>query len=258
MIDGILQSDHHSVSTVASTLFPSNLYPDPGLVWHPDLAKADQQRLDLAAEDLYEAYRTALPMIRTAHGNSHGTYFGRLVSWPGKTSDGYNQLAVRVHQLRMQRRLGRAITNAADMVLDGPAEQATEIEDQGETTGQTLQIYHSHDERTQAFPCLVHVDISVLDNRLSLLAVYRHWHLITKALGNLIGLSRLQHFLAQQTGYEVGEMVVHGTVTNAQFADFGVARVRRLVDEAASALSPASVVPVPAAAESGMSVSGAS
>lgn len=230
LIDAATAPAHHSVSTVASTVFPSSMYADPGLAWRPDLPAAEEQRLDDTAQDLYDSYRFMLPTILTAPGNGHGTYFGRLVSWPGKTDDGYNQLEVRVRQLRYQRRRNHSSANAADMVIEGLAEYES-----GEADG--LQVYKSTDERIRAFPCLVHIDLSVLHNRLSLLAVYRHWHMITKAYGNLIGLSRLHNFLAQQSGYELGEMVVHGTVSNAQFNDFSERRVRRLAADAEAALS---------------------
>lgn len=232
LIDAATAPARYSVSAVASTVFPSSTYADPGLVWRPDLSAADEQRLDDAAQDLYDSYRFMLPTIRTASGNERGTYFGRLVSWPGKTGDGYNQLEVRVRQLRYQRRRNNSSANAADMVVEGLAEHES-----GEVDVDGLQVYKSTDERTQAFPCLVHIDLSVLHNRLSLLAVYRHWHMITKAYGNLIGLSRLHNFLAQQSGYELGEMVVHGTVANAQFDDFGVRRVHQLAADAQAALT---------------------
>lgn len=219
----------HSVSTVASTVFPSSLYADPGITWSPDLSAADEQRLHEAAQNLYESYRFMLPTIVTAPGNGHGTYFGRLVSWPGNTANGYNQLEVRIRQLRGHRRRNYSSTNAADMVVEGLAEHESD-----EVNG--LQVYKSKDERLQAFPCLVHIDLSVLHNRLNLLAVYRHWHLVTKAYGNLIGLSRLHNFLAQQSGYGLGEMVVHGTVANAEFNKFGVQRVRQLDADAQSIL----------------------
>jgi hypothetical protein len=232
LIDAATAPAQHSVSTVASTVFPSSMYADPGLAWHPNLPAADQQRLDDTAQDLYDSYRFMLPTILTAPANGPGTYFGRLVSWPGKTGDGYNQLETRVRQLRYQRRRNHSSANAADMVVEGLAEHES-----GEAGG--LQVYKSTDERTRAFPCLVHIDLSVLHNRLSLLAVYRHWHMITKAYGNLIGLSRLHNFLAQQSGYELGEMVVHGTVSNAQFDDFGKQGVRQLAADTEAILSGA-------------------
>lgn len=214
---------HHSVDRVASTVFPSSTYADPRLSFEPDMPAESLAVLDAAAEDLYSRYRTMLPLLQTFDGNSHGTYFGRLVSWPGKSGDGYNQLDTRVRQLRGRRSLRWSSTNAADMTTDDPL--ATEWSG-------GLREYDAHDERLIGFPCLVHLDISVLKNRLSLLAVYRHWHLIEKAYGNLIGLTRLHHFLAQQTGYGLGELMVHATVANAQHDDFGKADVTDLLDKA--------------------------
>ena len=52
--------------------------------------------------------------------------------------------------------------------------------------------------------------------RCTALAVYRHQYLITKAYGNLVGLSRLMHFLCEQTGAECGELVVHATLADAE------------------------------------------
>jgi hypothetical protein len=219
----------HSVSTVASTVFPSSMYADPGLMWRPDLPATDEQRLDDTAQDLYDSYRFMLPTIMTEPVNKYGTYFGRLIAWPRKTGDAYNQLEVRVRQLRYQRSRNHSSANAADLVVEGLAEYES-----GETGA--LQVYKSTDERIRAFPCLVHIDLSVLHNRLSMLALYRHWHMITKAYGNLIGLSRLHNFLAQQSGYGLGEMVVHGTVSNAQFNDFGKRRVRQLAADAETIL----------------------
>lgn len=235
--DELLVPVQHSVSTVASTLFPSSTYADPLISYEPDMPAEKLAKLDSAAEDLYERYRQMLPTIQTFAGNSHGTYFGRLVSWPGKEGDGYNQLAVRVRQLRGHRKARKKIANAADLVLEGSAEVETQREDDSTATGGAgLQVYKSTDERQQAFPCLVHIDISVIRDELNILAVYRHWHMITKAYGNLIGLTRLQHFLAQQAGYRVGELMVHGTVANAQVDTFRRARLQSLVEQGTTLL----------------------
>jgi hypothetical protein len=212
----------HSVDTVANTLFPANIYRPPDVDYSPDLAPEQLQQLDAAADELYEVYRDMLPDLCGFNGNQHGTYFGRLVSWPGKTSDGYNQLKRRVEQLRSHRRNRRSAANAADFALEGIAE----IEVAG------LQVYKANDERQIAFPCLVHIDLSVVDHRLSLMAVYRHWYLVHKAYGNLVGLTRLLHFLCQQTGYELGEMMIHATVANAQVGTFGHARLKKLTSDA--------------------------
>ncbi|MGI8667494.1 MAG: hypothetical protein ACR2N4_15955 [Jatrophihabitans sp.] len=213
----------HSVDTVANTLFPANLYSPPDLDYHPDLRPGQLHLLDAAAEDLYANYRDMLPDLCGFNGNAHGTYFGRLVSWPGKESDGYNQLKSRVKQLRSHRNQAHTATNAADFALEGVAEIESAVGSAG------LQIYKANDERQIAFPCLVHVDISVVHNRLSLVAVYRHWHLIHKAYGNLIGLTRLLHFMSQQTGYEPGELMIHGTVANAEIGTFSHTVLKKLI-----------------------------
>lgn len=211
---------HHDVDRVASTIFPSSSYAAPPVWYSPDLSADDVGALDRAAEDLYERYEQMLPLLQSFSGNSHGTYFGRLVSWPGKDAGGYNQLKVRIRQLRSQRNQRNSATNAADMTLDEA------IPAQGWSAG--LREYAVDDERTQGFPCLVHIDLSVVENRLSMLAVYRHWHVVRKAYGNLIGLTRLHYFLAQQAGYEMGELMIHATVATAEYGTFSQASVRSL------------------------------
>jgi hypothetical protein len=61
------------------------------------------------------------------------------------------------------------------------------------------------------------------------MAVYRHWHLVHKAYGNMIGLTRLLHFLAQQTGYAPGELMIHATVANAEISPFNHGILRGLI-----------------------------
>lgn len=226
----------HPVDRVASTVFPSSSYADPGFGYQPEMPPEQLAILDSAATDLYSRYQTMLPWLQTFDGNERGTYFGRLVSWPGKDSDGYNQLATRVRQLRGRRDLGWSSTNAADLTTDDPIDAHSGI---------GLREYDAHDERLIGFPCLVHLDISVVEKRLSLVAVYRNWHLITKALGNLIGLSRLHHFLAQQTGYPVGELMVHATVADAQHQPFTKTAISTLLDRAHAHLAATDREPQP-------------
>jgi hypothetical protein len=229
----LLPRGDHTVDTVANTLFPANLYSPPALDYLPDLQAAEVQLLDTAADDLYSCYRDMLPELCGFDGNERGTYFGRLVSWPGKSSDGYNQLKRRIQQLRSHRNRGDSAANAADFTLEGVAEiESSTIESIG------LQMYKSDDERQMAFPCLVHIDVSVVGNRISLMAVYRHWHLVHKAYGNLIGLTRLLHFLSQQTGYDPGELLIHATVANAEVRQFSHTVLRALIAEIQTQLMP--------------------
>ncbi|MEU5639221.1 hypothetical protein [Streptomyces milbemycinicus] len=227
----------HSVRTVASTIFPQDLYQAPPVVWDPALPDEQKQRLDEAADDLYAAYGGMLPLLCTADGNSRGTYFGRMVSWPGKVAGGYNQLADRVKYLRNERSAGRRTHNLSDIAVGGEAEPPEEspedhpaaLHDAG------VQVYAPTDRRQRGFPCLVHIDLTLLDGRLSMLAVYRHQYLVTKAYGNLVGLARLLAFLAQQTGFEVGELAVQATMADTQQGDFGGRKgIKALIDSARS------------------------
>jgi hypothetical protein len=218
----LLPRKHHSVDTVANTIFPANLYAPPEIDYHPSLRPEQIQVLNAAADDLYTSYEEMLPDLRTFNGNDRGTYFARLIAWPGNKTAGYNQLKRRVEQLRSHRNRGHSVSNAADLTVEGTAEIES-VQAAG------LQMYKSNDERQMAFPCLVHIDLSVVDNHINIMAVYRHWHLVQKAYGNLIGLTRLLYFLAQQTGYEPGELMIHATVANTEIGAFNHAVLRELI-----------------------------
>jgi hypothetical protein len=227
-IDGVLvPGKRHgvtiqSVDTVANTIFPREFYVAPDLAWAPDLDAGQEAALDTAAADLYEVYSDMLPLLCTADGNSRGTYFGRMVSWPGKTPGGVNQLADRVKFLRNARRSGRSAYNLSDIAIGGQAEDGTNnVENANASDDLGLQVYAPTDRRQRGFPCLVHVDLTLLDGQLSMLALYRHQYLVTKAYGNFVGLAQLLAFLAQQTGFDVGELAVQATLADSECSTFG-------------------------------------
>lgn len=228
-IDQVLDSrgrHAQSVETVAGTIFPADLYRDLGYIWRPDLSAHDGQAIDDAAADLYESYQLLLPLLLTADGNKQGTYFSRMVTWPGKLEGGVNQLADRIRYLRSYRSRGVSAHNAADIAIGGEGD----IGDQG------LQVYAATDRRQRSFPCLVHIDLTLLHGKLSMLAVYRHQFLLTKAYGNLVGLSNLLRFLAQQTGFDVGELAIQATLADDERGDYGgMAGLRAIIAEARGA-----------------------
>lgn len=200
----------HSVETVAETIFPSSLYTDPGFDWMPGIDAAKESELDSAAHALYASYVEMLPLLSTAAGNGRGTYFGRMVTWPGKAAGGPNQLADRISALRSEHRAGRQRNNTLDI----------DIAADSEVSVPGVQIYAATDRRRRGFPCLTHVDLTLHDGRLHCLAVYRHQYFIEKAYGNMLGLSAMLQFLCHQTGYEPGELVVHATMADAQRREF--------------------------------------
>jgi hypothetical protein len=232
VVEGALRSrGRHGVFTVANTIFPSALYNDPGLDFSPESSSEETALLDGAARELYEAYLDTLPTLRRIPANRAGTYFSRMVSWPGKSATGTNQLAARIEALRKDRRRNLRASNYSDIAVAGEADGA----------GGGLEEYALTDTRTQGFPCLVHIDLSVRAGALSLLAVYRHWHLITRGYGNLIGLARLQEFLCQQTGFTVGELAVVAGHANAEHSDYsGKSGVADILANAKAALGSGS------------------
>lgn len=230
IVDGLLVPGRRSggspaqtVNTVANTLFPAALYQSPPRPWSPD-DEAGGQALDAAAAAVYEQYTDMLPMLHTANGNSRGTYFERMISWPAPDGTDVNQLKDRIHYLRQARRRNHRSNNVADVAVAFDACPAAGV-----------QVYASDDRRARGFPCLVHIDLSVHDGRLHMLAVYRTWHLVTKAYGNMLGLSRLLAFLSEQTGYPVGELAV---VAGTADCERGHREIDRIIAEAALVPAP--------------------
>ncbi|TYL52866.1 hypothetical protein [Agromyces mariniharenae] len=207
------------IRTVANTLFPSRLYRSPGFTWQPD-SDEKTAALDAAADKLYGNYLAMLPTLMTDRLNASGTYFSRMIAWPGKeVTGGVNQLAKRIHYLRAVK--GRA-HNASDVTLQSP-------DDVDALSPLPIQEYAATDDRQLSFPCLVHVSLTTLHGRLSMVAVYRHWFVITRGFGNLVGLSRLLHFLAEQSGYAVGELMIVATKGSAERSPYRVEGIKQLL-----------------------------
>ena len=203
------QSSAKPIETVASTIFPQDLYRWQGRLWHPELPEDERQEIDAAAQELFTDYQEMLPLIASDPSNTwQSTYFGRMVEWP-KSKPPTNQLQWCIGYLRTQLRTGKGRANSADIATGGEGELGS------------IQIHKSDERRIVGGPCLVHVDFSVHKDRLSLLATYRHWHLVDRALGNLLGLSRLLRFMSEQSGYPVGELTVISGMANAQRDGFG-------------------------------------
>ena len=213
-------TDTPSVETVAGTIFPKSLYRSPGYSWSPDLDEQAVRELDAAAHNLYERYVGMLPVLLRVRANNSGTYFSRMVTWPGKEAGGTNQLDLRIFRIRGEFANGRRTNNTLDIDVGADALLSEPLAG--------VQILVPSGQRTRGFPCLVHIDLTLFDGTLHCVAVYRHQNLITKAYGNLVGLSRLMHFLCEQTGAECGELVVHATLADAELGHR--ARPRELVE----------------------------
>ncbi len=198
-----------SIDTVAETIFPSSLYDDPGFSWEPSLSTREEEVLDHAARDLYGRYTDILPLLRTVRANRSGTYFSRMITWPGREEGGTNQLDLRIKGLRSEARARRRTNNTLDIDL-----AADSLDVEPPLPG--VQVYAAKDKRHRGFPCLTHIDLTLHHGLLHCTAVYRHQYLIQKAYGNLVGLAGLMTFLCQQGGCVPGELAVHATMADAE------------------------------------------
>lgn len=228
------ETEIYTAETVANTIFPEALYHRPQGKWAVD----DRARFEAAEDALYDRYLTSYPILRRLAGASkHGTYFGRLVSWDCGKGEPINQLKVRIAALREAQLRQRPIRtwNAFDFSLGDEGLVTAEEAPPG------MQMYQPGDHRTLAqrgFPCMVHVDLSLVRGRINLTGVYRHQYLVTKGYGNLLGLARVQAFIAQQSGFEVGELSVLGTYSDDEGErPWNKTLVRRILSETSAALT---------------------
>lgn len=175
-IDGWLLSEgKQRVETVASTIFPASML---------------RGRVD--REDFYRRYLELLPRLRMQAGNGKGTYFGRLIEYPA-TADvrrgaTMNQVEGVILKLQTQIRSGRAKQFNYQAQVFAPGRD---------------------DTSPMGFPCLSFLSFQIFRDRLCLMAVYRNHYYFQRALGNFIGLARLQKFIASEAGIEQGSLTVH-------------------------------------------------
>jgi hypothetical protein len=178
---------HHSNHTVAETIFPGYEYRHHGV------------------DGVFTTYPEKLyPMIkRHPDMRKWGTYAYRLLR--RRTPDGtvYNPLSECIRKMK------DATPKAA----------AYEI-----GLGHDLATYDDDTDRGIRFggPCLSHLSFKIMPGRvLQLTALYRkHWY-VQRAFGNLLGLARLQHFVAKEAGLEIGPLACHSTMAELDFAPSG-------------------------------------
>ena len=76
------------------------------------------------------------------------------------------------------------------------------------------------------------------EDGLLLTAMYRNHTYITRLLGNLIGLGRLQSFVAEQAQVKLGSLTVISTHAELDTENWGIKDARELVNQAATMLKP--------------------
>lgn len=198
-IDSLLADEGHiDVETVANTIFPARLADHCATI-----------------EELAERYRAMYTTIRRFRDNNRGTYFGRMVSYPGPTAtDSTDQLTALVSRLRDQLELKGPMSTPYEVTLDSPGEDAAGTPDprHGDSHDfDSTAVAHTNaagEGRIRGFPCMSLLSVQIDRHHLHAFAHYRYELLIEKGYGNYLGIARLQQFLSEQVGLKVGVLTI--------------------------------------------------
>jgi hypothetical protein len=177
--------------TVANTIFPSEL-----------------ARTSRTPDDLYARYLKQLPrLIRRERRNQHGTYFGRLIAYPGPDGP-VNQVAY-------------VIKTAGEAVASGGARWRFLYDMNIHVPGRPGRIY--------GFPCLAYINVKLRKDELLITAHYRNHYFVERAYGNYLGIARLQRYIADKSGLRAGPLIcISG---HAEFGRVSIQDVRTVLRE---------------------------
>lgn len=198
-----------SIETVAGTIFPQGLYT----------------RLGRPA--FYEEYQRI--MERAKKPGTWGVYFDRMTNRQAPSGEVVNPLEEVIEKLKSAVKRTSIYQSTYELSPSDPAQDIAQDDD-----GAELATYDPLRDRKRLYggPCLSHVSFKITDEHiLDLTAIYRSHHYCERALGNLVGLGRLQKFVAQQTGLELGTLTCVSTHAELDFAAWGgAAKGRVLLD----------------------------
>lgn len=207
------------LSTVANTIFPAGHYLQSG------------------KEGVFEQFPEDYAIFK----ENWGTYAGRMTTRSVKSKAESDTL---VSPLEM------IITKLRAQLKGTSMRAAYEIGilEQNDLADIPLYDPPSDCRRVRGGPCLSHLSFKLLpDKRIMLTALYRSHFYIQRALGNLIGLSQLLQFVADQVEAQIGPLVCHSTYAKIDLGEgesaWNIDDVSRLITECsteyARSLSPA-------------------
>ncbi|MCW8875646.1 MAG: hypothetical protein OQK04_01400 [Kangiellaceae bacterium] len=193
----------YPIQTVADTIFPATEYKAEGM------------------EGVYSTYpKEVYPKIKCNKGNTTGTYAYRIVRGKDREGEPCNPLKNVIGRLRGQlnKKNGGGIRCAYEISVD-------DVE--------SIPI-NRNDNGLMGFPCLSHLSFKLNHDRtaLNLTAIYRSQDFIQKALGNFLGLARLQDAVARELGIKVGVFVCHATLARMdQHKNLTKTKISKFIDE---------------------------
>lgn len=184
VLDALYASTNEKpIHTVAETIFPAWLYMRGG------------------ARGVFEGYPRQYRELRKLDSHTWGTYAGRMLLPPDETPDAPSPLEALVTKMRRFNKAGGQKWKAAyELAVLGDAQELA------------LHDNSRDAKRLRGAPCLSHLSFKLFEGRVHLTALYRSHDYLYKVPGNLLGLARLQAFVASEAGAGIGGLVVHSTL----------------------------------------------
>jgi hypothetical protein len=207
----LLEKADKRLSTIINTIFPAALYCRYGRA------------------GVFEHFPRIWPTRKKHEDIKWGSYFRRMTSRT-KAGTEFNPLEKLIAKLKVQALSKRPKHAAYEMgLLD--IDEDIPLYDPAADSG-----------RQMGGPCLSHVSFKLNDdNRLMLTAIYRSHHYVHRALGNLMGLAWLQHFVAKEVGVETAELVCLSSMATLDVKGWGKGDVTKLLDACDVAMLPQSL-----------------
>jgi len=186
------------VSTVSNTIFPQSLLQAHG------------------STAFYGVYRERV-FSKLKKSKQWGRYFDRMTRKTDRKGQLYNPLDKIVEKLKKQNGAKTQYKAAYELTIYDPALDR---------------------RRYRNAPCLSYLSFKRRPELgLTLTAVYRNQAYISRCLGNLIGLGRLQAFVAKEAALKVGPLTCISTHAELDKGNnWGIKDARKLVQEAAKLL----------------------
>jgi hypothetical protein len=168
-----------SVHTVAETIFPLDEYQRNG------------------AKGVFKEFPSKIRAIQKGRNDANwGSYAYRFLRQQDARGEVYNPLEELVAKITAHSKYRASFELNAGRPLE-----------------EDIPIYDAVTDRKRFYggPCLSHLSIKVHDGRVRLNATYRSHYYVKRLLGNLVGLGRMQYFLAKETKLEIGALTINST-----------------------------------------------
>jgi thymidylate synthase len=198
LVDKFLKEHNENpIITVANTIFPQSLYQAHGSPAFYDVYLRDFDKL--------------------SETKRWGRYFERMTRHQKVDGTTYNPLRDLIDKMKRQEKAKVRYSSAYELAVYDPLRDGRSL-----YGGQ----------------CLSFISFKLdADLGLMLTAMYRNHTYVTRCLGNLIGLGRLQAFIAQQADVKLGSLTVVSTHATLDTGDgWGIKDARELVAQAARLL----------------------